>query len=166
MPVTGYQSTTVPITMLSGIVVIFVLLCVVCGQDGDCTGAMECRDQQDCKNFLQEKDMLRLVDRKTEEYRATLSHLKSLICNKREKKVCCELSESEEDIKCSNGRECLLVEHCPLFQLERSQLNFIEKGSQEYQQKLTEIKALMCNRKKMKVCCFKIFLDTVKTNSS
>ena len=154
--------------MLSGIVVIFVLLCVVCGQDGDCTGDMECRDQQDCKNFLQEKDMLRLVDRKTEEYRATLSHLKSLICNKREKKVCCdpELSESEEDIKCSNGRECLLVEHCPLFQLERSQLNFIEKGSQDYQQKLTEIKTLVCNKKNMKVCCFKIFSDTKKSNSS
>lgn len=139
---------------------ILLLLWKVCGEDDiPCDSGMECRNVKECKNFAEQKDRLRVLDKNTEEYREIIGDLKRRVCNKKEKKVCCETELSEDVEKCDQGRECRPLEECPLFTLERSQLTFIEKGSKAYSEKLAEIKALVCNKKKKKVCCFKIFTD-------
>ena len=132
----------------------------VLGQRVACSGGMECRPQLECPQFVEETEKLSLLTKSSNEYREKLSELKNLICDKKDKKVCC-ISETrtdspgrlEDDRTCSNGRECRAESDCPGFQLEKTKLNSLDRGSKEYQEKLTEIKDLVCNRKSKKVCC-------------
>ena len=135
--------------------VIVLISCVqVLAQETPCPGPMQCRDQQDCQDFLQQKERLGVLDRQSDQYRDTLRQLRNRICDKRSKTVCCEPGEG----KCPEGRECRAVSECPLFQLEKAQLTFIERESQKYQEKLGEIKSLVCNKNMKKVCCFRPFI--------
>ena len=118
---------------------------------------------------MQEKNKLKLLTRNSDEYKQILSEIKSLVCNKRLKKVCCVQEALEtitldprirgDDLICREERECLAVTDCLLFELEKNQLNFMKKGSEEYKQKLEEIKGLVCNKQKKKVCCLKTFIE-------
>ena len=158
---------------LLSLIIICSCTCIL-GSDIICGRAMECRRQEECPAFLQEKSKLELLKRNSDEYKQILSEIKSLVCNKLLKKVCCDKELLEnitpdprirgDDLICREERECLVVTDCPLFELDKNQLNFIEKGSEEYKEKLEEIKGLVCNKRRRKVCCLKTFIDPPQPN--
>ena len=117
--------------------IIFCSSTLILGADISCGRAKECRGQEECPAFLQEKNKLKLLTRNSDEYKQILSEIKSLVCNKGLKKVCCVQEALEtitpdprirgDDLICREERECLTVTDCPLFELEKNQLNFMKK---------------------------------------
>ena len=57
--------------------------------DRQCAGSLECLDQRDCASFQEKSDRLKTLERGSEERDDLLNELKSLICNKSERGVCC-----------------------------------------------------------------------------
>merc|ERR1712244_108874 len=59
------------------------------GQDTPCEVGLQCVRHSSCQSFIRDRDLLTSLDRKSPERARLLNKLKSLVCNKVERKVCC-----------------------------------------------------------------------------
>merc|ERR1712154_275371 len=71
-----------------GLLVLISLL-LVPGQDTPCEVGLQCVRHSSCQSFIRDRDLLTSLDRKSPERARLLNKLKSLVCNKDERKVCC-----------------------------------------------------------------------------
>ena len=55
-----------------------------------CADGSDCVDQSNCQTFLEKKKELKELSRGSERYIQNLELLRSLVCNKKDRKVCCE----------------------------------------------------------------------------
>merc|ERR1711988_383897 len=62
-------------------------------QDKDCKADQKCVNEMTCNNFQQEKKIYKNLEKNTTQYNTTEKHLRSLVCNKYERKVCCDITE-------------------------------------------------------------------------
>ena len=68
---------------------ILSLLVITAAQQKPCNLGSSCIENSQCPQFLQERELLRSLNRASPEFRDKLDRLKSLVCNRQEKKVCC-----------------------------------------------------------------------------
>ena len=71
-----------------------VMLRLVSGQDRPCGARQRCVSASSCQSFTVEKLKFDQLTPGSEEKRRLLKTLRSLVCNKKERKVCCEVSEA------------------------------------------------------------------------
>ena len=71
-----------------------VMLRLVSGQDRPCGAEQRCVSASSCQSFTVEKLKFDQLKPGSEEKRRLLKTLRSLVCNKKERKVCCEVSEA------------------------------------------------------------------------
>ena len=65
----------------------------------ECDSDSECLLSKDCQYYQEQQDLLKSLTDKT--LRANLiKKLKDLICNKKERTICCPKSENKKDEKC------------------------------------------------------------------
>jgi len=76
---------------------ILLFLVTITAQQQDCQQGSSCVENSQCSHFLQEREILRSLPRRSAEYKEKLDELKSLVCNKKEKKVCCVRDVVEEE---------------------------------------------------------------------
>eukprot|EP00090_Calanus_glacialis_P033594 TRINITY_DN5586_c0_g1_i4.p1 TRINITY_DN5586_c0_g1~~TRINITY_DN5586_c0_g1_i4.p1 ORF type:complete len:444 (+),score=80.88 TRINITY_DN5586_c0_g1_i4:24-1355(+) len=65
-------------------------------QDLGCSRGKECRQGDDCPEFVKNKELLKSLTRGSTKYNTIIRELKGLICNKREKKICCIKEKAEQ----------------------------------------------------------------------
>ena len=56
---------------------------------GGCDGGWQCKPREECPIFLEKQSQLKALRPQTTERRDLIALLKSLVCNKEEKRVCC-----------------------------------------------------------------------------
>ena len=81
-------------------VVLFLSIFTVClsqSEDTACDAGYQCQDTSDCQPYNDEKEKLKQYSRGSSEYKRVLNKLKSQICNKKLRKVCCEIEDPVED---------------------------------------------------------------------
>ena len=66
-------------------------------EDDPCEAGKECVPGDSCEKFTAEKEKLAGLSLGSDERKMLLERLQSLVCNKEEKKVCCNIP-SEDDI--------------------------------------------------------------------
>ena len=71
--------------LLSGLALISVTQC-----QSTCGLEEECLEASDCQFYTVEREKLNSLERNTADWTRQLNKLKSLVCNARERKVCCE----------------------------------------------------------------------------
>ena len=59
----------------------------------------------------------------------------------------------EVDRECAGSLECLDRSDCASFQEKSDRLKTLESGSEERNDLLNELKSLVCNKNKQRVCC-------------
>ena len=69
---------------------------VTVSQDSDCDAGYECKEINDCQYYQTETTNLKKLNRWSTAYRTVLKKLKSLICNKAIRKVCCQSDSVQE----------------------------------------------------------------------
>ena len=69
---------------------------VTVSQDSDCDAGYECKEINDCQYYQTETTNLKKLNRWSTAYRTVLKKLKSLICNKAIRKVCCQSDRVQE----------------------------------------------------------------------
>ena len=66
-----------------------------------CDSGSECVPSADCQYYQEQQDLLKTLTEKT--LRAKLlQKLRKLICNKKQRAICCPRSEDENDEKCGH----------------------------------------------------------------
>ena len=97
--------------LLSGLLVLLVLISVapqVSGQDTPCGAGLQCVSAGKCPAFGRERAKLESLTRGSEERAKLLEKLRSLVCNKQERNICCELAgpDSPSYIPSMEKQEC------------------------------------------------------------
>jgi len=126
-------------------------------RDRKCGSSAICKHQDKCPKFLEEKENLYKLTKNSQEYKETLSRIKSSVCNRAEKGVCCEGEEREEDVGCGVGVPCVSENDCKYTKDLRIKFR---NGDQNAKAKL---RSLICDKKQRKFCCPDNFIDFRKS---
>ena len=73
-------------------------ICLSQSQDTECEAGYKCEDSGDCQSYKVERDTLKQYQKGSSEFNRLLKKLRGLVCNKKLRKICCEL-ENEEKIE-------------------------------------------------------------------
>jgi hypothetical protein len=57
--------------------------------DKECPESQDCKQQDECPEFLKQKEVLKKLPKQRADYNSTLRRLRSKVCNKKRKGVCC-----------------------------------------------------------------------------
>jgi len=78
---------------------LFSGLCLAALVTGDtgCRTGQDCVPAKSCSDFAREKEILNQLPKGSPGYASQLNKLKSLVCNKAERKVCCDGTDSNKD---------------------------------------------------------------------
>jgi len=60
-----------------------------------------------------------------------------------------------QDLPCDGGKTCMDRDSCESFISEQAKLKQLRKGTSDYRTLLTQLRKLICNKKRKKVCCRK-----------
>ena len=90
-----------------------VTLSLVSGQDTPCEAGQRCASAGSCESFTAEKRKFDQLTSGSQEWRRVLEKLRSLVCNKKERKVCCGKNEKEESFQ--NTTEVSEISDSPNF---------------------------------------------------
>ena len=85
---------------------LLIIINVSSETDGDskCDSFHDCVPTSQCDSYLNEHEKLENLEKGTSDYKKVLSKLKKLICNKKQRKVCCNVTE-EDSIPCGTIAE-------------------------------------------------------------
>ena len=122
--------------------------------DQECPSSdQDCRDQKFCPSFQQQKKQLKSRNTKNGKLQEKLLELTALVCNREERKVCCSDSKEEDSLCPKDEDVCKDELSCPAFILKKKTLDKLGKETQSYQATIEELKSVICNKQKRKVCC-------------
>jgi len=116
-------------------------------RDSKCGRSTICKHQSKCPKFLEEKENLKRLAKNSREYKETLSIIRSSVCNRAEKGVCCEGGEREENVGCGEGVPCVSENDC---KYTRDLQRKLKDGDQNAK---AELRSLICDKKQRKFCC-------------
>ena len=71
-------------------------------QDSSCDGASECLPASQCDSYMDESEKLKNLQKRTQEYNKLLTKLRGLVCNKKQKKICCSDTDDGPTILCGS----------------------------------------------------------------
>ena len=75
-----------------------------------CSHDSECVPSDQCDSYLSDYEKLKTLKSGTSEYNVLLSKLKSLVCNKSERKICCRIPSIGEWFLVHIGGQPLIVD--------------------------------------------------------
>jgi len=112
--------------------------------DRNCEKGETCKYRTSCPEFQTQKANLDKLSRRSQEYKETLIKIRTSVCNKKEKGVCCPKTNVD---KCKRGFSCVKEDQCEYAQELRKQY---KKGDNNAKQTLI---GLICDRKERTFCC-------------
>ena len=133
---------------------LFQLLCLllplfVAGQldqvDKVCEGDIPCQAQDKCETFTKAKEDWSNLSKDSCEWREAFNEIKSSVCNKAQKGVCCK--------PCGLGQVCTPQNECPDFLEEKEKLGGLGRRSPERAALLQRIQRRICSKTDQTVCC-------------
>ena len=65
----------------------------------------------------------------------------------------CWISSVQSQNQCGAGKECVDAGKCDFYNEERGKLKDLRRGSSQYNNVLSKLKSLVCNKADRKVCC-------------
>ena len=95
-------------------------------QDTDCDDGYQCQKIAVCQSYQTETQKLKQYQRGSREFKRLQNNIKSWICNKKLRKVCCEVEvpqgrnpqDKENDEECDVGYQCQDNSICQSYQAE------------------------------------------------
>ena len=113
----------------------------------DCPDTQSCTAEADCPAFQQKKAALKAATRGSPEYKQLRAALVSSICNKAERKVCCD--------RCTAGAVCTPSKQCGWLTEQTAKLKQLKQtGERTEAAKLTQdLKGKICNKEQRTICC-------------
>ena len=82
------------------------LLCVIAQKDSECQDGFKCVPVIGCFHYKKQQDRLKQLSKGSSEFKAIRKELASLVCNKRERKICCDTTESPSWVPKPDENEC------------------------------------------------------------
>lgn len=84
--------------ILCSYILTLVLSFVICQRDKNCDPGYECIPNSDCDSYQEKRNKLDTLERKTQEFNDLLSEMRQLVCNRRRKRICCEVEAPQPPV--------------------------------------------------------------------
>ena len=127
------------------------LLVVVAGaglaRAADCPDTQPCTAEADCPSFKQKKAALKAATRGSPEYKQLRDALVSSICNRAERKVCCD--------RCTAGAVCTPSKQCGWYTQQAAKLKQLNQAGErtEAAKLKQDLVGRICNKEQRTICC-------------
>jgi len=124
-------------------------------EEQTCSPSHECLNIEKCPYWSKVQKKIRGLINGSSEKTRLVNKIRSSVCNKKAKGVCCppwELVEPKYR-QCVSSEVCTTRESCPHWERKYKKLNSLPRNSNEYTKILKDMKSAVCNRKQRGLCC-------------